>query len=149
MRGFLSACLYVSLCLISLCIPFVCLRQHLGCTVADPEELQEMVCEGCMNKAPFLWTYAAHFAGSSFYNTKMSQACLHLTVTSRESLCFILTLPFSTTCDQRQPSRGRRCRSRCGGRSREGRWLWAQSEQGGGTDHQHRAHKAGGGKGFL
>ncbi|XP_036927212.1 putative E3 ubiquitin-protein ligase UBR7 [Acanthopagrus latus] len=37
-------------------------NRHLGCTVADPEELQEMVCEGCMNKAPFLWTYAAHFA---------------------------------------------------------------------------------------
>ncbi|XP_073339539.1 putative E3 ubiquitin-protein ligase UBR7 [Pagrus major] len=37
-------------------------NRHLGCTVVDPEELQEMVCEGCMNKAPFLWTYAAHFA---------------------------------------------------------------------------------------
>ncbi|CAJ1073684.1 putative E3 ubiquitin-protein ligase UBR7 [Xyrichtys novacula] len=36
--------------------------RHLGCTVAEPEELQEMVCESCMNKAPFLWTYAAHFA---------------------------------------------------------------------------------------
>lgn len=24
--------------------------------------MQEMVCETCMNKAPFLWTYAAHFA---------------------------------------------------------------------------------------
>ncbi|CAG5866420.1 unnamed protein product, partial [Menidia menidia] len=36
--------------------------RHLGCTVVEPEELQEMVCEACMNKAPFLWTYAAHFA---------------------------------------------------------------------------------------
>ncbi|CAB1330953.1 unnamed protein product [Coregonus sp. 'balchen'] len=36
--------------------------RHLGCTVEDSEELQEMVCETCMNKAPFLWTYAAHFA---------------------------------------------------------------------------------------
>uniref|UniRef100_A0A3B4B6T2 UBR-type domain-containing protein n=1 Tax=Periophthalmus magnuspinnatus TaxID=409849 RepID=A0A3B4B6T2_9GOBI len=35
---------------------------HLGCIVVEPEELQEMVCEGCMNKAPFLWTYATHFA---------------------------------------------------------------------------------------
>lgn len=35
---------------------------HLGCTVVESEELQEMVCEACMNKAPFLWTYAAHFA---------------------------------------------------------------------------------------
>ncbi|RVE57246.1 hypothetical protein OJAV_G00214090 [Oryzias javanicus] len=32
--------------------------KHLGCTVVEPEELQEMVCETCMNKAPFLWTYA-------------------------------------------------------------------------------------------
>ncbi|XP_061699110.1 putative E3 ubiquitin-protein ligase UBR7 [Syngnathoides biaculeatus] len=38
--------------------------RHLHCTVAEPEELQEMVCEACMNKAPFLWTYAAHFAVS-------------------------------------------------------------------------------------
>ncbi|XP_071354876.1 putative E3 ubiquitin-protein ligase UBR7 [Trachinotus anak] len=36
--------------------------RHLGCTVVEPEELQEMVCEACMNKAPFLWMYAAHFA---------------------------------------------------------------------------------------
>ncbi|TKS65691.1 putative E3 ubiquitin-protein ligase UBR7 [Collichthys lucidus] len=36
--------------------------RHLGCTVGDPEELLEMVCEACMNKASFLWTYAAHFA---------------------------------------------------------------------------------------
>ncbi|XP_061551725.1 putative E3 ubiquitin-protein ligase UBR7 [Phycodurus eques] len=38
--------------------------RHLRCTVAEPEELQEMLCEACMNKAPFLWTYAAHFAVS-------------------------------------------------------------------------------------
>ncbi|XP_075874225.1 putative E3 ubiquitin-protein ligase UBR7 [Nelusetta ayraudi] len=36
--------------------------KHLGCSVEEPEELQEMVCEACMNKAPFLWTYAEHFA---------------------------------------------------------------------------------------
>ncbi|XP_028293141.1 putative E3 ubiquitin-protein ligase UBR7 [Gouania willdenowi] len=36
--------------------------QHLGCNVEEPEELQEMTCEGCMNKAPFLWEYAARFA---------------------------------------------------------------------------------------
>ncbi|XP_054652127.1 putative E3 ubiquitin-protein ligase UBR7 [Dunckerocampus dactyliophorus] len=38
--------------------------RHLQCTMVEPEELQEMVCEACMNKAPFLWTYAAHFAVS-------------------------------------------------------------------------------------
>ncbi|XP_062325273.1 putative E3 ubiquitin-protein ligase UBR7 [Osmerus eperlanus] len=36
--------------------------RHLGSTVEDSEELQEMVCEPCMNRAPFLWTYAAHLA---------------------------------------------------------------------------------------
>ncbi|KAG7277307.1 hypothetical protein CRUP_005841 [Coryphaenoides rupestris] len=36
--------------------------RHLGCAVVDSEELQEMVCGACMNKAPFLWTYAAHVA---------------------------------------------------------------------------------------
>uniref|UniRef100_A0A8C2ZCW2 Ubiquitin protein ligase E3 component n-recognin 7 n=1 Tax=Cyclopterus lumpus TaxID=8103 RepID=A0A8C2ZCW2_CYCLU len=35
--------------------------RHLGCTTVDPEELQEMICEACMNKVPVLWTYAAHF----------------------------------------------------------------------------------------
>uniref|UniRef100_A0A8D3BMI6 Putative E3 ubiquitin-protein ligase UBR7 n=1 Tax=Scophthalmus maximus TaxID=52904 RepID=A0A8D3BMI6_SCOMX len=44
--------------------------RHLGCTVVDPEELQEMACEACMNKAPFLWTYAAHFAGNSFSRSR-------------------------------------------------------------------------------
>ncbi|GLD73739.1 putative E3 ubiquitin-protein ligase UBR7, partial [Lates japonicus] len=29
----------------------------MGCV-----ELQEMICESCMNKNPFLWTYAAHLA---------------------------------------------------------------------------------------
>nr|XP_046165318.1 putative E3 ubiquitin-protein ligase UBR7 isoform X3 [Oncorhynchus gorbuscha] len=36
--------------------------RHLGCTVEESEELQEMVCETCMNKAPFLWTYSTHIA---------------------------------------------------------------------------------------
>ncbi|XP_049596065.1 putative E3 ubiquitin-protein ligase UBR7 [Syngnathus scovelli] len=35
--------------------------RHLRCEV---EELDEMVCEDCMNKAPFLWTYAAHLSVS-------------------------------------------------------------------------------------
>lgn len=36
--------------------------RHLGCLVPDCVELQEMICESCMNKNPFLWTYAAHLA---------------------------------------------------------------------------------------
>uniref|UniRef100_A0A3Q3QFP7 Putative E3 ubiquitin-protein ligase UBR7 n=1 Tax=Monopterus albus TaxID=43700 RepID=A0A3Q3QFP7_MONAL len=39
--------------------------RHLGCNVVEPEELLEMVCEPCMNKAPFLWMYAAYFAAVS------------------------------------------------------------------------------------
>ncbi|XP_013877133.1 putative E3 ubiquitin-protein ligase UBR7, partial [Austrofundulus limnaeus] len=38
--------------------------RHLGCVVPDCVELQEMICESCMNKNPFLWTYAAHLAVS-------------------------------------------------------------------------------------
>ncbi|TSM77361.1 Protein mlo2 [Bagarius yarrelli] len=38
--------------------------KHLGCAVEDSEELQEMVCESCMNRASFLWTYAAYIACS-------------------------------------------------------------------------------------
>ncbi|XP_030261528.1 putative E3 ubiquitin-protein ligase UBR7 isoform X1 [Sparus aurata] len=36
--------------------------RHLGCVVPDCVELQEMICESCMNRNPFLWTYAAHLA---------------------------------------------------------------------------------------
>ncbi|XP_064181283.1 putative E3 ubiquitin-protein ligase UBR7 [Anguilla rostrata] len=36
--------------------------KHLGCAMEECVELQEMVCESCMNKAPFLWTYASHLA---------------------------------------------------------------------------------------
>ncbi|KAM9777679.1 putative E3 ubiquitin-protein ligase UBR7 [Neosynchiropus ocellatus] len=36
--------------------------RHLGGTPPDTAELQEMVCQSCMNAAPFLWTYAAHHA---------------------------------------------------------------------------------------
>ncbi|KAM9339176.1 putative E3 ubiquitin-protein ligase UBR7 isoform 1-T2 [Symphorus nematophorus] len=36
--------------------------RHLGCVLPDSVELQEMICESCMNTNPFLWTYAAHLA---------------------------------------------------------------------------------------
>ncbi|XP_074471342.1 putative E3 ubiquitin-protein ligase UBR7 [Sebastes fasciatus] len=36
--------------------------RHLGRVVPDSVELQEMICESCMNKNPFLWTYAAHLS---------------------------------------------------------------------------------------
>ncbi|KAM4522554.1 putative E3 ubiquitin-protein ligase UBR7 isoform 1-T2 [Odontesthes bonariensis] len=36
--------------------------RHLGCEPPDSVELQEMICESCMNKSPFLWTYAAPLA---------------------------------------------------------------------------------------
>ncbi|XP_072217935.1 putative E3 ubiquitin-protein ligase UBR7 [Leuresthes tenuis] len=36
--------------------------RHLGCMIPDSVELQEMICESCMNKSQFLWTYAAHLA---------------------------------------------------------------------------------------
>ncbi|XP_072314301.1 putative E3 ubiquitin-protein ligase UBR7 [Eucyclogobius newberryi] len=42
--------------------------KHLGCAVVESEELQEMVCETCMNKTPFLWTYAAHLAAPPVVN---------------------------------------------------------------------------------
>ncbi|KAK3542679.1 hypothetical protein QTP86_032560, partial [Hemibagrus guttatus] len=36
--------------------------RHLGCVVPECVELQEMICESCMNKSPFLWTYTADLA---------------------------------------------------------------------------------------
>ncbi|XP_057679302.1 putative E3 ubiquitin-protein ligase UBR7 isoform X2 [Corythoichthys intestinalis] len=36
--------------------------RHLGGAVPDSVELQEMICESCMNANDFLWIYAAHLA---------------------------------------------------------------------------------------
>uniref|UniRef100_A0A1A7WKV9 Ubiquitin protein ligase E3 component n-recognin 7 n=1 Tax=Iconisemion striatum TaxID=60296 RepID=A0A1A7WKV9_9TELE len=36
--------------------------RHLGGVVPDCVEMQEMICESCMNNNTFLWTYAAHLA---------------------------------------------------------------------------------------
>ncbi|XP_060772272.1 putative E3 ubiquitin-protein ligase UBR7 isoform X2 [Neoarius graeffei] len=36
--------------------------RHLGCVVPECVELQEMICESCMNQCVFLWIYAAHLA---------------------------------------------------------------------------------------
>ncbi|KAF7666447.1 hypothetical protein LDENG_00108730 [Lucifuga dentata] len=47
--------------------------KHLGCAVLESEEMQEMVCGACMNNAPFLWTYAAHFAAPPVIKVSHSQ----------------------------------------------------------------------------
>ncbi|KAJ0026492.1 hypothetical protein NQD34_017492 [Periophthalmus magnuspinnatus] len=36
--------------------------RHLGAPVPDSVELQELICESCMNHHQFLWTYAAHIS---------------------------------------------------------------------------------------
>lgn len=55
----------LSVCVRACVYMCVCVRvQHLGCAVPDCVELQEMICESCMNKHLFLWTYAAHLAGT-------------------------------------------------------------------------------------
>lgn len=52
--------------------------QHLGREVPDSVELLEMVCESCMNQNTFLWTYAAHLAGSSSSDVHgLSPLCSH------------------------------------------------------------------------
>jgi len=58
---------------------YVCLYQHLGCVVPDCVELQEMICESCMNKTPFLWNYAANIAGNVIL---LSASILHLQIFS-------------------------------------------------------------------
>lgn len=45
--------------------------QHLGCVVPECVELQEMICESCMNRNSFLWTYAAHLAGKDSWSSDM------------------------------------------------------------------------------
>lgn len=39
--------------------------RHLGRSVPDCMELQEMICGSCMNNSPFLWMYAAQLTGNS------------------------------------------------------------------------------------
>ncbi|KAK2878246.1 hypothetical protein Q8A67_019037 [Cirrhinus molitorella] len=40
-------------------------EKHLEGPAVDCDALMEMICVRCMNRAPFLWTYAAHFAVSA------------------------------------------------------------------------------------
>ncbi|XP_037550608.1 putative E3 ubiquitin-protein ligase UBR7 [Nematolebias whitei] len=58
--------------------------RHLGCAVAEPEELQEMICEACMNKAPFLWTYAVHLAVLPVINVSHSEEDAEVNVEETE-----------------------------------------------------------------
>ncbi|KAI2654805.1 hypothetical protein H4Q32_011597 [Labeo rohita] len=39
-------------------------EKHLEAPAVDCDALMEMICARCMNRAPFLWTYAVHFAVS-------------------------------------------------------------------------------------
>nr|XP_015825567.2 putative E3 ubiquitin-protein ligase UBR7 [Nothobranchius furzeri] len=59
--------------------------KHLGCTMAEPEELQEMICEACMNKAPFLWTYAAHFAVPPVINIRVGEEDVDVNIEEENS----------------------------------------------------------------
>ncbi|XP_056151356.1 putative E3 ubiquitin-protein ligase UBR7 [Lampris incognitus] len=61
--------------------------RHLGCPVVDSEELQEMVCEACMNKAPFLWTYAAHIAAPPLIKASPCGEEVELTVDKDKKKC--------------------------------------------------------------
>uniref|UniRef100_A0A673K9U9 Putative E3 ubiquitin-protein ligase UBR7 n=1 Tax=Sinocyclocheilus rhinocerous TaxID=307959 RepID=A0A673K9U9_9TELE len=54
--------------------------RHLGCVVPDCVELQEMICQSCMNKTPFLWNYAAHIEGNVVIF--FSASILHLQIFS-------------------------------------------------------------------
>ncbi|CAL8315542.1 unnamed protein product [Merluccius merluccius] len=45
--------------------------RHLGCVTPDCVELQEMVCESCMNKNSFLWTYAATVAAPGASSSRL------------------------------------------------------------------------------
>ncbi|XP_062415496.1 putative E3 ubiquitin-protein ligase UBR7 isoform X3 [Pungitius pungitius] len=48
--------------------------RHLGRAVPDCVELQEMICEACMNKNSFLWTYAAHLSVAAVQEKEESDA---------------------------------------------------------------------------
>ncbi|KAJ8290367.1 hypothetical protein GJAV_G00011950 [Gymnothorax javanicus] len=58
--------------------------KHLGCALEECAELQEMVCESCMNKAPFLWTYASHIAAPPM--TKLAPCEEELEVNVEENM---------------------------------------------------------------
>uniref|UniRef100_A0A673AD89 Putative E3 ubiquitin-protein ligase UBR7 n=1 Tax=Sphaeramia orbicularis TaxID=375764 RepID=A0A673AD89_9TELE len=59
--------------------------RHLGCVVPDCVELQEMICESCMNQHVFLWTYAAHLAGKSPSSLRKRLDKTHFYVTKTEN----------------------------------------------------------------
>ncbi|KAJ8399188.1 hypothetical protein AAFF_G00415670 [Aldrovandia affinis] len=61
--------------------------KHLGCAVAECGELQEMVCESCMNKAPFLWTYASHLAAPPVTKVGPCEGEVEVNVEEDDDLC--------------------------------------------------------------
>ncbi|XP_043119492.1 putative E3 ubiquitin-protein ligase UBR7 [Puntigrus tetrazona] len=48
-------------------------EKHLEAAVVDCEDLMEMICDRCMTRAPFLQTYAAHFAVSETNKPSLSK----------------------------------------------------------------------------
>lgn len=102
------------------------LSQHLGCPVEDPEDLQEMVCEACMNRAPFLWTYASHFAGNPS-SSAVRGLTWHLWQQN------ITSLPFSAPWDRSPSHWGDRGWCWCCRTMWRGRRPWMQSTWGQGT----------------
>ncbi|XP_006632634.1 putative E3 ubiquitin-protein ligase UBR7 [Lepisosteus oculatus] len=54
--------------------------RHLGSVPVESIELQEMVCVSCMNRAPFLWAYAAQLAAPSVTRLSPSKAEVEVNV---------------------------------------------------------------------
>lgn len=49
--------------------------QHLGALPPESGDFQEMVCQACMKRCPFLWAYAAQLAGRCLCEIGVTQTC--------------------------------------------------------------------------
>ena len=49
-------------------ITWFSVSQHLGAIPPESGDFQEMVCQACMKRCPFLWAYAAQLAGKSLWS---------------------------------------------------------------------------------
>ncbi|XP_076833963.1 putative E3 ubiquitin-protein ligase UBR7 isoform X2 [Brachyhypopomus gauderio] len=80
--------------------------KHLGCAVVESEELLEMVCETCMNRAPFLWTYAATSAFPPVSNVSLCKEDADTTVVKDEEGKMAALRPCRSELDEASTSQG-------------------------------------------
>ncbi|KAF4102638.1 putative E3 ubiquitin-protein ligase UBR7 isoform X2 [Onychostoma macrolepis] len=74
-------------------------EKHLEAPAVDCDALMEMICDRCMTRAPFLWTYAAHFAVSPLNKQSLSKEQTNAVLMTDETVsCLCTDVPSASAC---------------------------------------------------